>query len=198
MTNASLAQRQALLNAVRGIGVQLGNGDIDLVMYRAALCGIFQTHFGCARASLWRFVGPADARQLRCLGLHTAEGGFCEPEVALSAADFGVYMREVLARGVFVASDVRCDPHLHELRAYFDAHQVCSLLDTAFQINGEAFGVVCLEETGQTRHWTRQEQTALRDAASLVSLSIARLGPRGLCEFGLAPPLDERTPPDDW
>lgn len=190
------ARRQVLLDTVRHLGGQLSSGDINLVDYGAGLCHAFLDHFGCARASLWRFVGDDAARRLRCVGLHTRDDGFSTPGTELAETDFRVYIGELLARGTFMAPDVRAEPQLVELRAYFDAHGVCSMLDTAFQINGAPFGVVCLEETVQPRTWSRPEQSVLREAAAQVSLTIARMGPARVAALRAA--ASEQTAIDDW
>jgi GAF domain-containing protein len=181
---ATAARKQALTAAVRDLGARLASGDLPLDGYCAALCALFQSHFGCARASLWRFVNAEGERRLRCMGLQTATEGHSRPGGELAEADYRVYFEELLARGTYASNDVMADPALAELHAYFQATGVTALLDTAFQINGEAFGVVCLEEVGVARTWTRPEQSALREAAALVSLTIARMGPTCLTQFG--------------
>ncbi len=186
MNSTPPARERALTGSLRHLGGRLTAGEIPLNDFRAAVCEAFRTHFNCSRASLWRFVGEAPTRSLRCVGLFTAEAGFLQPGTVLLAEDYGAYLDQLLTRGTLASPDVMADPHLRELGPYFEATGVRSLMDTAFQINGEAFGVVCLEEIGKTRDWTAQEQSALREATFTISLAIARMGPR--FDFDGSPP----------
>lgn len=170
--------RQALLDEMRHLGRELTSGELSLLGYRKGLCAAFQRHFQCSRASLWRFVGEGDDRRLRCFGLSTSALGFEQPGTELNVQAYAIYVGHLVKCGTFASPDVRADPNLQELRGYFDTTGVCSLMDSAFQFNGELFGTICLEETGRQRDWTAHEQAALREAVVLVSLAIARMGPR--------------------
>lgn len=174
----ALAGRQALLAEVRHLGSQLVAGEASLLQYRQGLCNAFLQHFVCSRASLWRFIGAGPSRRLRCFGLSTAASGFEQPGTELDVGAYAMYVEHLASSGTFAASDVRSDPKLQELSAYFDATGVCSLMDSAFQFNGELFGTICIEQVDQPRDWTAQEVAALREAVVLVSLAIARMGPR--------------------
>lgn len=158
-------------------GARLQAGDETLDQFRQALCGALVAHFRVSRASLWRCVGESPDQRLHCVGVGLASGGAEGGGAVLHEAEFGAYLRELLGRGVYTARDVLADPALSGLQAYFASTGVRSLLDTAFQINGRPFGVLCLEVTGQPRAWTAREAQQLRAAASAISLVVARLGP---------------------
>lgn len=170
--------RQVLLEQVRHLGSLLTAGELPMLAYRNGLCQTFLQHFDCSRASLWRFVGEGTERRLRCMGLSTPGDGFQQPEMALDTSLYALYIHRLVSSGTFASPDVMTDPDLAELRPYFDATGVRSLMDSAFQFNGELFGAICLEETGERRDWTAQEQAALRDAVMLISLTMARMGSR--------------------
>ncbi len=166
------------------MAAQLACGALTLPAFREALCRLLRGSFGVSRASLWGFTGDGDKRSLHCVGLASTGAAFHASGAVLHASEFGLYFEQLLSRGVYVAHDVMQEPALAGLATYFARTGVRSLLDTSFQINGRPFGVVCLEETGRVRTWTAQEAAALRQAASTISLSVARLGPT--FDFGVA------------
>ncbi len=153
---------------------RLRTGEMTLPEFRAAMCDLLQRRFGVARASLWRVEGAGAHRHLRCVGVGTPGGVFDASGTELRDAELGFYFEVLLDRGIYHADDVRTDPLLDTLRPFLARHGVTALLDTVFQINGKPFGVVCLEETAGPRHWTPAESIALRQAASAISLAIAR------------------------
>lgn len=169
-------QAEALRAEVRQLGAGLLGGDLSLLQFRTDLCKLLQQGFECSRASLWRFTGEAGELKLRCVGVYCEARGFEESRAELHEHEYGTYFAELLKRGVYSSSDVMADANLHELVAsYFEPAGVRSLLDAAFQVNGRAFGVLCLEQIGKLREWTTAEQALVRQIASLISLSVARL-----------------------
>jgi GAF domain-containing protein len=174
--------------ACRTLAAKLAAGDMPVPAFREALCTLLMTQFGVSRASVWRFAGDGETRRMRCVGLSTVRDGFDPGGAELHATEFSIYFSQLLTRGVFIANDVALEPSLAGLAPYFARTGVRSLLDTSFQINGRPFGVVCLEETDVQRTWTSAEAASLRQAASVISLMIARLGPT--FDFGMMAAAD--------
>lgn len=166
----------------RALGAQLDQGELSLPEFRARICELLIERFAASRASLWRFSGTGAQRRMHCVGIGTADGRFEPGGAELHASAFEGYFEELVTRGVYRAPDVHADPLLAGLHPYFEATGVRALLDTSFAINGLPFGVVCLEET-RPRQWTPAEGVALRQAASALSIVVARLGPG--FDFGL-------------
>lgn len=167
----------------RALGARLAEGELPLPEFRARICALLTERFSVSRASLWRFVGAGVDRRMCCVGIGTMSGQFDPGGAVLHANAFGGYFEELVTRGVYSAPDVHVDPRLAGLAPYFEATGVRALLDTCFAINGLPFGVLCLEETRHTRQWTAAEGAALRQAASALSLVVARLGPE--FDFGV-------------
>jgi GAF domain-containing protein len=159
------------------LGARLATGELALPAFRAHICALLTERFAVSRASLWRFVGSGVDRRMLCVGIGTMSGDFEPGGTVLHANAFGGYFEQLVSRGVYRAPDVHADPLLAGMAPYFSATGVRALLDTCFAINGLPFGVLCLEETRGTRQWTAAEGAALRQAASALSLVVARLGP---------------------
>ncbi|MGE5865744.1 MAG: GAF domain-containing protein [Rhizobacter sp.] len=161
----------------RALGARLAEGELALPEFRARICALLTERFAVSRASLWRFVGAGVDRRMHCVGIGTMDGRFEPGGAVLHANAFSGYFEQLVTRGVYSAPDVQADPLLTGLAPYFNTTGVRALLDTCFAINGLPFGVLCLEETRHTRQWTASEGAALRQAASALSLVVARLGP---------------------
>ena len=54
--------------------------------------------------------------------------------------------------------------------SYLVAHDIRSLLDAAFMLNGRAYGMVCCEETLATRDWRAGDVIALRAIVTRLAL----------------------------
>jgi GAF domain-containing protein len=167
-----------LRTAVRQLGAGLVGKDLPIQAFRAGLCEALQRGFSCSQASLWRFTGEPGDLVLRCVGVHSEARGSEEGRAELREHEYDVYFSELIKRGVYASSDVLSDPNLRGLvEPYFVPHGVRSLLDVAFQANGKAFGVLCIEQVNECRQWTPAEHALARQVAALISLSIARLPP---------------------
>lgn len=157
---------------LRHAGVDLLLKRIGQLDYRRRICEGLQRHFGCSRASLWRFAGEQEERVLMrvaaCeLGVHV-EGG-----PVLRQPQYARYFDELMRTGVYRCADVRHDPKLDELSAdYLAGFGVRALLDAAFTVNGKAHGVLCLEQLHEPRVWTAQEASLLRRAAATITRDV--------------------------
>jgi GAF domain-containing protein len=174
----STQRADALRTTVRQLGAGLVGGDLSIQAFRAGLCEALQRGFVSSQASLWRFIGEPGSLVLRCVGMHSESRGAEAGSAELREHEFDVYFSELLKRGVYASADVLADPNLQGLvKPYFMPSGVRSLLDVAFQVNGKAFGVLCIEQVHQRREWTPAEHTLARHVATLISLSVARLPP---------------------
>jgi GAF domain-containing protein len=181
MTTTTMPNRQRTENlrtTVRQLGAGLVGKDLSIQAFRAGLCEALQRGFKCSQASLWRFVGEPGDLVLRCVGMHSEARGGEESRAELREHEYDVYFSELLKRGVYASPDVLNDPNLQGLvEPYFKHTGVRSLLDVAFQANGKAFGVLCIEQVGECREWTPAEHALARQVAALISLAVARLPP---------------------
>jgi hypothetical protein len=179
---------------MRQLGSALSDRQITLNAFRSEVCRSLSEKFCGTRASLWYLVEAPDGRRLRCVGLHAPGLGFGGSGAELLEKDYGGYFAALLERGAYLSDDVWVDDNLQGLRAYFEETGVRALMDTVFQINGEAVGVICIEETRCSRHWTPAELASLRRGAAGISLAMARLGPR--YHFGMDDGEADGPPPE--
>ena|SRR5437867_5023371 len=164
------------LATLRVLGTNLQDGTIDHEKYRQALAALLLQRFRCSRVTLWRFVGNAGRRILRCVAARSLVDGPLPAGSELGERQYERYFEELIKSGAYVCPDTLADPRLAALR---DRHErpdgTRALLDAAFTINGTAFGVLCCEQTDTTRTWEAGEVRDLRRFAAIVSLQIARI-----------------------
>lgn len=68
--------------------------------------------------------------------------------------DYPIYFKELLNERVFVSEDVRKDKIMTEfLESYSIPNNVFALLDCPIYSDGEALGILCIEDTQSARQW---------------------------------------------
>lgn len=178
-TTSRTQQANTLRTTVRQLGAGLVGGDIPIRAFRASLCEALQRGFASSQTSLWRFIGEPGNLVLRCVAMYSPARGIESSHAELREHEYSVYFGELLKRGFYASADVMTDPNLQGMVEpyFFKSTGVRSLLDVAFQANGKAFGVLCIEQVGEQREWASAEHALARQVAALISLSIARLPP---------------------
>lgn len=180
---------QTLLERLRQLGLALADGQLKRQAYRLAMLNLLYRSLACSRVSLWRFDGQAPALRLVCRASISAAG---EDELlgqTLAQAHFHRYFAKLAREGVFACADTAREPALAALRpAYLEPQDVRALMDVSFAVNGRLYGVLCCEQQGATRAWTRKELGLLLRFGRMVSLQVARVVPEELCEGAV--PLD--------
>ncbi len=191
--NTLESRQDSFLVTMRQLASALSDSRLNLNEFRSEVCRGLSDMFAGTRASLWYLVEAIDGRRLRCVGLYSPDSGSGAVGAELLENDYGEYFEALLKTGAYLSHDVYADPNLQGLRAYFDQTGVRALMDTVFQINGEAVGVICIEETRGTRRWTPTELASLRRGAGGISLAMARQGPR--YHFGMDDGEADGPPP---
>lgn len=183
---AEAARSAALLEQLRQLGLALADGRLKRQAYRMAMLTLLREHLACSRVSLWRFDGHGAGLRLVCRGSVAEAGhGDLQGEV-LSQAEFQAYFTELAREGVYACEDTWQAPVLAALRdAYLLPQDVRALMDVSFTVNGRLYGVLCCEQVGATRRWTRGEITTLLRFGRLVSLHVARAVPDELSQVAL-------------
>lgn len=160
---------------LKHLGASLADGAIDREHYRRLLAALLQRRFGCSRVGLWRIFGVHGERVMRCLAKHEAGAGYDPGGEAIHEHEYRDYFDRLVSDGVYVTEDTWSDPVLAPMREpYLVPSNVRSLMDAAFTLNGQTFGVVCCEQIGEQRRWTPAEVRVLKRAAALVTLHTAR------------------------
>lgn len=161
---------------LKHLGAGLTDAVIDSAHYRRELAGVLQRRFACSRVGLWRIFGGSGERVMRCLARHDASTGYSPGGEAIHESDYRDYFAKLVSDGVYVAEDTWNDPVLAPMcEPYLVPSNVRSLMDAAFTLNGQTFGVVCCEEIGALRQWAAVDVRALKRAAALVTLHAGRL-----------------------
>ncbi|WAS96974.1 sensor histidine kinase [Nannocystis punicea] len=125
------------------------------------------------RASYWSFhddpaaiaceLGYVHSKRLLERGLVVTEGS--APE----------YFEQIRSVNVLAIRDVREDPRLGALTAYFDTHAICGMLDVPVFAQGRLAGILCHEAVGEPREWTPHDiELALTLSHTLARLLEAR------------------------
>jgi len=160
---------------LKHLGASLADAPIDSVHYRRELAGLLQRRFACSRVGLWRIFGGSGERVMRCLARHDAGTGYDPGGEAILESDYHDYFLRLVTDGVYVTEDTWNDPVLEPMcEPYLVPSNVRSLMDAAFTLNGQTFGVVCCEQIGTQRRWTPAEVRVLKRAAALITLHAAR------------------------
>lgn len=180
---------QTLLERLRQLGLALADGQLKRQAYHLAVLGLLRQRLACSRVSLWRFDGSAPALRLICRASLSEAG---EDELlgqTLEQGQFQLYFAQLAREGVFACADTAQEPTLAALQAvYLQPQGVRALMDVSFAVNGRLYGVLCCEQQGVARAWTRREIGLLLRFGRMVSLQLVRVLPE---EFSRgAVPLD--------
>gem|GEM_PF-779204 len=125
------------------------------------------------RVSIWRFT--ADRSAILCENLFVRSSGEHVDGMCLRADDFPSYFQALLNHAVLPVDDARHHPHTREFRgSYLEPLGITSMLDAPVFINGILDGVLCFEQVGPVRQWSRAEETFAVAIANLVSLMFAQ------------------------
>lgn len=174
-----MSSLETLMSELRAAAAILQDDGENLARYREQVAQALQRRFACSMASLWRMEGQdAGHRSLRCVAAFSENPALSADGIELREEDFGVYLTTLLRTGVYHASQAQEDPNLAGLKdGYLVPQGVTALLDVAFRINGRLCGVLCIEQRGTARAWSKKDESDLRAAAGLIGLAIARVRP---------------------
>lgn len=123
---------------------------------------------GVERASVWQ-IEP-DLSAMECLCLYLEELNNFEQGMVLEARSYPRYFSALALERVINASDAQHDPRTREFSEnYLKPLDIKSMLDGTLRNEGVIKGVLCLEQVGQRRFWTEDEQNFVASVADLVS-----------------------------
>ena len=162
-----------LLDQVQALGAGLLQGPISPRGYLHQLAQLLRRHFRCGQVSVWalcRQDGTLSATRLARDRDDLAEPPADDP---VSVEGHQAYFECLRTQGYVASADTRADPVLHSVRERYLRHGAPrALLDVAFTVNGQAFGILCCEELSRTRAWAAEELAMLRRVASRVALHL--------------------------
>ena len=145
---------------------------------RAAVAEVVLDRVDADRVSFWRFVHP-EVRGDRSLELHCFAARWrgkpldaCDDRLVLD--EYRAYWNAVIVRGTLASADALHDPVLAPMRpGYLEKHDIRSLLDAAFSLNGRAYGMICCETMGRRVAWRTTDVQALRAIATRLAVLLA-------------------------
>jgi len=151
----------------------LGEMYADRVARRetqSAVIDVILARLRCARVSMWKFDLVGDELTLLCFASKTADGVFDTSERRLRRGEFIAYFNSLVDAGTYVSVDALDDPVLQPMREnYLVANNVVSMLDAAFVLNNQTYGMVCCEEN-QRREWKASDAVSLRAIVNKLTL----------------------------
>jgi GAF domain-containing protein len=160
---------------LRQLGAAYSAGTVSASVFLYEVCAAMRKRLACQRVSLWRFDGPPTQALLRCMVMHDAQPGIDLVGTTLAEREHADYFAVLKRDSVFESADTFHDKRLAPmLDSYLRPFDVRSLLDVAFSVNGQAFGVLSCEQVGRRREWQVQDIAELRRVGSAISLALAR------------------------
>lgn len=158
------------------LGWHLTAGTLTHPAYQDALACIVQRMFNCSTVAFWCVSGLQGERTLACQRHYGAEGEGLPGGNALLEAQFGNYFAMLVDRGVYACDDTLNDQNLDAMRCrYFRPDAPRAFLDALVAINGHALAILSCCQSSGPRHWTVDEETALKRLGARVALHWARL-----------------------
>ena len=137
---------------------------------QSAVIDVILARLQCARVSMWKFDRVGDELTLLCFASKTADGVFDTSERRLHRAEFIDYFNSLVDAGTYMSVDAMDDPVLQPMREnYLVANNVVSMLDAAFVLNNQTYGMVCCEEPHR-REWTPADIVSLRAIVNKIAL----------------------------
>jgi len=158
--SARLQELLGEMYAERAARVETQSAVLDVVLARLR----------CARVSMLKFDRVGGELTLLCFASKTADGVFDTSERRLRRPEFIAYFNSLVDAGTYVSVDAMNDPALQPMREnYLVANNVVSMLDAAFVLNNQTYGMVCCEEPHR-RDWKAGDLVSLRAIVNKIAL----------------------------
>jgi hypothetical protein len=158
--SARLQELLGELYAERAARPETQSAVLDLVLARLR----------CARVSMWKFDRLGDELTLLCFASKSADGVFDTSDRRLRRGEYLDYFNSLVDAATYASVDAMNDPVLQPMRdTYLVANNIVSMLDAAFVLNNQCYGMVCCEEP-QRREWTAGDTVALRAIVNKIAL----------------------------
>ncbi|WP_341732959.1 adenylate/guanylate cyclase domain-containing protein [Microcoleus sp. EPA2] len=124
-----------------------------------------------ARSSIWLY--DEKRSKIQCLDLFDKKTNSHSEGLELAEAYYPAYFQALGEERAIAAVDARHDFRTREFTdSYLIPFGITSMLDTPIQIDGKTAGVVCLEQVGNTRYWTIEEQSFAVSLADSVTFAV--------------------------
>ncbi|AFY56347.1 putative ATPase [Rivularia sp. PCC 7116] len=123
------------------------------------------------RVSIWLF--DDEGTKIKCVDLFEKKPHSHSQGLELFAVEYPNYFAAISSQPIVAADDAQNDINTYEFKEnYLSPLNILSMLDSSLQIDGEVGGVICCEQVGSQRIWTKAEQNFIRSVANLITLAI--------------------------
>jgi PAS domain S-box-containing protein len=180
-----IKERRRAEEALRESATKLRNQNLVLIQLakssalhqgdlQAALKDITEVsaqNMGVERSSVWLL--DETGTKLQCLDLFEKSCNQHSEGIELAAVDYPAYFQALQQDEPIAADKAHTDARTRDFSAsYWTPLGITSTLDAPIRIKGQTAGVLCLEQIGDARHWTPEDQSFARSLADLVSLAV--------------------------
>lgn len=145
--------------------------DLDKTLARMLEC--LAITLDVSRVSFWTFEEPQQL--IRCEHMYRTDKDSPLGPTLLRRSDFPTYFGSLCQQLTIAVPDARHDPRTAELsHDYLEPLDVVSMLDVPVRAFGRYLGVLCHEQVGEERVWTREDETFAAAVATQVALAFER------------------------
>jgi len=165
----------SIQHQIRQVGAAFADGKIDHQTARQRLVALIRDHFQCSRVSYWELHGETGERVMEFIVSSGAPSGNHMPGSRVLETDAPAYFESMHKARMYVCEDTLADPNFENVRErYREPGASRAMLDACLSANGKLIGVLCLEQVGEPRKWSRPEVMAAMRFATAISMFIAR------------------------
>ena len=137
---------------------------------QSAVIDVILARLHCDRVSMWKFDRVGEDLTLLCFASKTADGVFDTSERRLLRPEYIDYFNSLVEASTYTSVDAMNDPVLAPMReSYVLPNGIVSMLDAAFVLNNQAYGMVCCEQQ-QRREWKPGDIVSLRAIVNKLTL----------------------------
>lgn len=124
-----------------------------------------------ARVSIWTFDHDDEGSFIHLSNLWDKKESRYNKNLILHSKDFPAYFNVLAEDRLLNYDDVYKEPNLIDFHeSYFPENNIVSMMDSPFYQSGQIAGVICLEHTGELRHWRLDEQAFLLSVSDILTI----------------------------
>ncbi|MBL1175745.1 MAG: PAS domain S-box protein [Pantanalinema sp. GBBB05] len=147
----------------------LYRGDLTIALREITQAAAYT--LGIDRASIWLY--DELKTKLCCHDLFEPSDDYHSRGMILTVADHPAYFQALAENWVICINDAQADQKTREFyHSYLAPLGITSLINISIQLGGQNMGILCLEQMGEPRQWTIEEQNFAGSLADLTSLAI--------------------------
>lgn len=123
-----------------------------------------------SRVSIW--VYNHEKQAIETIALYSLGTDSFLPSITLQYQDSPPYFDTLKRERIIVADNARNHAATQKFTdTYFVPHDIHSLLDATFSLDGHLKGVLCCEQQNAPRHWTMEDKLFVTSVADIISLA---------------------------